>query len=250
MDIVKLNIIINNYLDKMGNENNILTGSLLSEEVKSFLQKDANPFLIGLIADQSVKAEIAWSLPYKLKNRMNTFGFIDILNNFSIHEIEDFIKIKPALHRFPSKMAQYIYLAIKDVVEKYEGDASNIWVNKTAKEIVTKLEQFKGISHKKASLGTLLLVRDMNLKIVDMENIDIAYDVHIKRIFKRVGLVEEENEENVLLAARKLNPIFPGKLTTFFWAIGRDYCYATEPKCKSCPLGYECKENITVKERC
>lgn len=50
-------------------------------------------------------------------------------------------------------------------------------------EIVERLEAFSGISHKKASLACLLLWRDLGVEISDKENIDIAYDVHIRRIF-------------------------------------------------------------------
>lgn len=56
-------------------------------------------------------------------------------------------------------MAIYIYGAMKKIIDEYSGDASNIWYNQSADVIIDRLEEFKGISHKKASLGTLLLIR-------------------------------------------------------------------------------------------
>ena len=55
------------YEKELGNSENILKGDLLKEEEREFISENSNAFLFGLIADQSVKAETAWSLPYKLK---------------------------------------------------------------------------------------------------------------------------------------------------------------------------------------
>lgn len=165
---------------------------MLKEEEKRFILDNLNAFVIGLISDQSVKAEVAWSLPYKLSERIGNFDFNKILSEYDESDIENFIKEKPALHRYPSRMANYIYSAMNDIVTKYDSNAENIWKNKTASEIVSSLEQFQGISHKKASLGTLILVRDMNADILNKENIDIAYDIHIRRLFLRLGLVDND----------------------------------------------------------
>ncbi len=238
--------ILQEYLPTIEIENSILKGNLLDEPVKEFIVGNPNAFVIGLISDQSVKAEIAWSLPYRLLERLNTFDFDYIINELSVDYIENVIKEKPALHRYPHKMAIYIYEAMKKIIEEYSGDALNIWNNQSADVIIDRLEEFKGISHKKASLGTLLLIRDLGMDISNKSAIDIAYDVHIRRIFLRLGLVDKDTMENVLLSARRINPDFPGNLTTSFWTIGRKYCYATDPNCEECPLKECCKEHKLV----
>lgn len=227
------------YLQDIEDKNSILKGNLLKENEKQFILNDLNAFIIGLISDQSVKAETAWSLPYKLSERLGNFDFKEILKKYNEKTIEDIIIKKPSLHRYPSRMANYIYNAMNDIVIKYDSKAENIWKNKTAAEIVESLEKFKGISHKKASLGALILVRDLGIDILDKENIDIAYDIHIRRLFLRLGLVDEDVQEKILEEARKIYPEFPGRLTTAFWTIGREFCRPTEPSCLICPL-YEC----------
>lgn len=241
LELVKL---ILNYLKSVEDESSILKGNLLNEEEKKFILNDLNAFVIGLISDQSVKAEIAWSLPYKLANRLGTFNFEDILSKYSVDDVEKAIKEKPALHRYPNRMATYIYDAMKNIVENYNSQAEQIWKDKTAEEIVSTLEQFKGISHKKASLGTLILVRDLDANITDKENIDIAYDIHIRRLFLRIGLVDEDIQEKILESARRLYPEFPGRLTTAFWTLGREMCRPTEPACLICPLNTVCEKNL------
>lgn len=236
------------YLQEIEDKNSILKGNLLKEEEKQFILNNLNAFIIGLISDQSVKAETAWSLPYKLSERLGNFEFKEILKKYNEKDIEDIIRKKPSLHRYPSRMANYIYNAMNDIVIKYDSKAENIWKNKTAAEIVESLEKFKGISHKKASLGTLILVRDLGIDILDKENIDIAYDIHIRRLFLRLGLVDEDEQEKILEEARKIYPEFPGRLTTAFWTIGREFCRPTEPSCLICPL-YECCDNDLEKSK-
>ena len=235
--------ILDSYLPQIEQGDSILKGNLLDEKENRFVVENANAFIIGLIADQSVKAEIAWSLPYRLKMRINSFDFDYIVNSLTIEDLEKIIKEKPALHRYPHKMATYIYKAMKKILREYNGDASEIWNGQSADVIVRRFEEFDGISHKKASLGTLLLIRDLDKEISNKQYIDIAYDVHIRRIFLRMGLVDKDTQDNVIEAARKINPDFPGELTTSFWAIGRHFCHPTNPDCDNCPLNECCNEH-------
>lgn len=241
---LEISKIILTYLNDIENANSIIKGELLKSEEKEFILRNLNAFIIGLIADQSVKAETAWSLPYKLYLRLKTFDFDEILNKYSVEDLENIIRNKPALHRYPSRMANYIYSAINDIVTKYSSNAENLWKGKTAYEIVNLLEQFKGISHKKASLGTLILVRDLSIEIIDKENIDIAYDVHIRRLFLRLGLVDKDEQDLILEEAKKLYPEFPGRLTTAFWTLGREVCRPTDPSCLICPLYEYCDRDF------
>ncbi|MCI9651593.1 MAG: hypothetical protein HFH98_06980, partial [Lachnospiraceae bacterium] len=137
---------------------NIFKGDLLEREACSFVTSNMNAFLFGLISDSSVKAEIAWSLPYRLKERLHHFD-LNKIANMDIDELTGIIKEKPALHRYPLNIAKYLKAAAELLISKYESNASNIWANgASAAEIVSRLEEFKGISHKKAALGSLLLV--------------------------------------------------------------------------------------------
>ena len=50
------------YLKIVEKENSILKSNLLKKEEKDFILNNSNAFVIGLISDQSVKAEIAWGV--------------------------------------------------------------------------------------------------------------------------------------------------------------------------------------------
>ena len=86
-------------------DNSILSDNMLKAEEREFLLSDWNAFLIGLIADQSVKAEMAWRLPYYLSKRLGYFNFNKIIKEQNVESLEAIIKEKPALHRYPRKMA-------------------------------------------------------------------------------------------------------------------------------------------------
>ncbi len=228
-------------------DNSILSDNMLEREERDFLLSDWNAFLIGLISDQSVKAEMAWRLPYSLSKRLGYFDFDRIVKEQSVESLETIIKEKPALHRYPKKMAEYIFFAIKKVVEEYDSKVENIWKNDLdAEHVADKLEEFKGISHKKAALGTLLLVRDFGVTLNNLSCIDIAYDVHVRRIFLRMGLTEKDNIKDVTASAKKICNEFPGSLTLPFWVAGREYCRPTNPNCEECYLSRFCMKKTEL----
>ena len=104
-------------------------------------------------------------------------------------------------------MGRYLWLAAEKLVKEYHTSAKEIWEDATAQTIVERLEQFVGISHKKASLACLLLWRDLNVDIPDKQNIDIIYDVHIRRIFLRAGFCEKDTQKEVIAARKKRNAL-------------------------------------------
>ena len=242
LDFVRQKIF--DYEKSIKDDFNIFKGDLLEPEVCSFVTSNMNAFLFGLISDSSVKAETAWSLPYRLKERLHHFDLYQIAN-MNIDQLTEIIKEKPALHRYPSNIAKYLKAAAELLILKYEADASNIWANDaSAAEIVARLEEFKGISHKKAALGSLLLVRDLGINVKDKENINIAYDIHIRRICLRTGFCTQDTIDDVIEAGKRLLPEFPGRLTSSFWAIGRDICRPTNPLCMECPLNDVCEHKL------
>ena len=228
-------------------DNSILSENMLKKEESEFLLSDWNAFLIALISYQSLKAEMAWRLPYLLSKRLGHFDLCRISKEESIESLEMLIKEKPALHRYPRKMAEYIMFAIEKIRTDYDSNAENIWKNDLdAEHVVAKLEEFKGISHKKAALGTLLLVRDFGVSLNNLHCIDIAYDVHIRRIFLRMGLTDKDTLKDVTEVARKICEDFPGSLTLPFWVTGREYCRPSNPNCDECIFKDFCKKRTEL----
>jgi len=63
------------------------------------IAKDPNALFVGLIFDQGIKAEKAWSSAYFLKQRL---GYFDIKKYYLLgtEKLVEVCKIKPSLHRY------------------------------------------------------------------------------------------------------------------------------------------------------
>ncbi len=208
-----------------------------------FVIKNPNAFLIAVICDYGMNAQKAWQLPYFLKKRL---GYFDVgkIANMNEDKLAKIIGISPKLHRFPSSVAKFIIQSAKLLVKKYKAEAKNIWSDKpTAQELEKKFIEFPGIGQKKASMAVNILLRDLKVPIRDKSGINVSYDVHVKRVFSRSGLSGSDDQIDVIISARDLNPKYPGALDFPAWVIGQKFCRPQNPECRNCPLVKEC-ENV------
>lgn len=207
------------------------------------LLSDPFAFLIGVICDQGVLAEKAWATPYRLRARL---GHLDVSR---IAEERDAVagafQRSPQLHRFVNTVPRWISDAANLVVHHYEGDASNIWNDHPpAARLRRRLRAFPGIAQKKPAMAVEILVRHLSVPVSDLSGSDIAYDVHVRRVFLRTGLAERDNSGHMVAVARKMHPERPGALDNPAWDIGRRWCHPREPDCPSCPLVRACPRLI------
>jgi len=224
-------------------------GDFKSDKAYDFVARDPLAFVFVTILEQGWKSERVWETLPKLKKRL---GHLDI-NKISKMNDEDLIKIfnhEPKIGRYPSKMALWIKNACKLIISKYQGNAENIW-NDTPKssDLQNRFEEFEGIGQKKASMATNMLIKDLGVKSKDTIGIDVSYDINVRRVFLRTGLVEYDNMNEILNIARALKPDHPGLLDQSAWMIGRGWCHSNNPNHDTCPLKEVCpKLNKNVKD--
>ncbi len=226
------------------------------KEQKEIIAKDAKgtikdpnkyslEFVFGVILDQGIPYERAWSAPYELKKRL---GHLDIkkIAEMDEKELEKIMFEKPALHRY-KYMANRLIEASKLIIDRYNGNASNIWKGPiSAKEIESRFREFKQVGQKKASMAVNILVRDFGIPITgDKSGIDISNDVHVRRVFHRTGIIKGDSEKELVMAARELNPKYPGELDYPAWEIGMKWCRPTNPNCEECPLNEVCPKILS-----
>jgi uncharacterized HhH-GPD family protein len=103
-----------------------LTGDAAADRL---LSDDANALLIGMVLDQQVPMEKAFSGPAVIAERMG--GRLDV-SAIAACDPEEFAAVcsrRPAIHRFPGSMAARIQAVCRTLVQDYDGDAANLWAN-------------------------------------------------------------------------------------------------------------------------
>ena len=95
-------------------------------EIDTFNRANGNALLLGLLYDQRILAEVAFSGPFKLHERL---GHLDMkkIAEMDPDSFRDVFGQMPAVHRFTNVMAERTQKLAKILSEKYDGDAAKIW---------------------------------------------------------------------------------------------------------------------------
>ena len=105
-------------------------------EADGMIWEDPFAFLVAVTCDQGIKAEKAWEIPYKIKERLGFFDPARIAREVGYEKMESVFGEYPKLHRFYKKMAKAVLDNAKLVTENYNGDASQIWKNESDPRII------------------------------------------------------------------------------------------------------------------
>lgn len=111
-----------------------LTGDL---EADKFIAADGNAALLGLLYDQRVRAEYAFTGPIRLKERLGHLNMKKI-SRMDSDEFRDLFAVQPAVHRFTNKMAEYTQQVAEVVSSEYAGKAENIWNDDSDFKVIQK----------------------------------------------------------------------------------------------------------------
>ena len=132
-----------------------LTGD---EAADALLATDDNALLIGMILDQQVPMEKAFSGPLVIARRMG--GTLDVAAIAASDE-EEFVALcskPPAIHRFPGSMAKRVRQCCQVLVERYGGQATNVWREApTGEALKAALASLPGFGADKAAIFTAVL---------------------------------------------------------------------------------------------
>lgn len=131
-------------------------------EADQLLSSDPLALLIGMLLDQQIPMETAFSGPAKLRQRL---GHLDAAK-IAQHDPEAFVELcrtPPAVHRFPGSMAGRIQALCAAVAADWGGDASAIWAEDDGAEILRRLEALPGFGAQKARIFLALLGKQYGL---------------------------------------------------------------------------------------
>ncbi|MEV6649987.1 HhH-GPD-type base excision DNA repair protein [Streptomyces sp. NPDC051219] len=122
--------------------------------------------LVGMLLDQQVPMEWAFSGPYTIAQRM---GGDDLdAHRISTADPEAFAALlseKPAVHRYPGSMAKRVQQLCQYLVEHYDGDARAVWEGVTSgKELLERLKALPGFGQQKAQIFLALLGKQFGVQ--------------------------------------------------------------------------------------
>lgn len=220
-------------------------GSFTGDPAADEVLADPNAFVLGVLFTQGIAAERAWAGPYLLRSRLGTLD----LDYLATHEalVASAVQQPPMLHRFKATLPRWITRAALRIRDDYGGDASRIWASgRSVTDVVDALLAFDGIGRKKAVMATEILVRHFGVELIGRSDSQVAYDIQVRRVFLRSGLVSVDSREAIERAAAALCPEAPGTLDLAAWLIGRETCRPAAPDCDSCRLACACPRLTTI----
>ncbi|MFD0559454.1 putative HhH-GPD family protein [Stackebrandtia endophytica] len=114
---------------------------------------------IGMVLDQQVPMEWAFTGPYTIARRMNATDVVaaDIAET----DPDAFVAImsqKPAVHRFPGSMADRVQKLCRFLVDRYDGDVEAVWRDvDSGSELLRRIGELPGFGKQKSQVFLALL---------------------------------------------------------------------------------------------
>jgi uncharacterized HhH-GPD family protein len=137
-----------------------------TDEGNRFLASDPFALLTGMLLDQQIPMEKAFTSPHVLAGRMG----VQRLRAAEIatcdpEEFEALFRQVPALHRFPAAMAKRVQELGRTVLERYGGDAASIWTTAASgQQLVDRIAGLPGFGDQKARIFTALLGKQFSIQ--------------------------------------------------------------------------------------
>lgn len=135
-------------------------------EADELLGRSPLAVLVGMLLDQQVPMERAFTGPYTIAQRL---GADDLdAHEIAAYDPERFAALlseKPAVHRYPGSMAKRIQQLCRFLVEDYDGDAERIWREaENGKELFKRLHALPGFGKQKAQIFVALLGKQYGVR--------------------------------------------------------------------------------------
>jgi uncharacterized HhH-GPD family protein len=130
----------------------------IDAEANKLLGSDPLALLIGMVLDQQVPLEKAFSSPYVLAQRLGHVPTAEEIAHFDTEALIAIFAKPPALHRFPKAMAARVQEVCRALVANYDGEAANLWAGAdSGVELLKRIGSLPGFGKQKAQIFTALL---------------------------------------------------------------------------------------------
>jgi uncharacterized HhH-GPD family protein len=129
------------------------------------LSNDPLALLIGMLLDQQVPLERAFSAPYDLAQRLGHNPTAEELAAYDPEALAAVFAQRPALHRYPKSMAARVQQLAQLIVDRYEGDAGRVWDGAPDGAALRKrVAELPGFGAQKAQIFVALLGKQLGVQ--------------------------------------------------------------------------------------
>jgi len=134
-------------------------------EADKLLEEDPLALLLGMLLDQQVPMEWAFTGPYTLQQRMGGTLSAAVIASMDEDEFLALCKGPPAIHRFPGSMGKRVQAVCRAIVEDYDGDTARIWTEAAdGADLKKRLEALPGYGAEKTRIFIALLAKRMGVR--------------------------------------------------------------------------------------
>jgi uncharacterized HhH-GPD family protein len=137
----------------------------IDPEANALLDRDPLAVLLGLVLDQQVTMEKAFTSPYVLAQRLGHEPTAAELAQFDPDQLVSIFSTPPALHRFPKAMAARVQEVCRVVTDQYDGDTARLWAGvATGAELLKRCLALPGFGTQKAQIFVALLGKQLGVR--------------------------------------------------------------------------------------
>jgi uncharacterized HhH-GPD family protein len=133
-------------------------------QADALLRRDGTALLIGMLLDQQVPMEWAFTAPYTITQRL---GHVDATKIAKMN-VDRFVAMcceKPAIHRFPASMGKRIHAMCTIIADDYKGKGANVWKGvEDAAELTARLRKLPGYGAEKTEIFIALLGKRFGIR--------------------------------------------------------------------------------------
>ena len=137
----------------------------IEDGANELLSRDPLALLMGMLLDQQVSLEKAFSSPYELVKRLGHEPTATELAGYDPEALAAVFSERPALHRFPRAMAARVQELARAITERYDGDAARVWADtSTGAQLFERLGALPGFGVYKAQIMMALLGKQLGVR--------------------------------------------------------------------------------------
>ena len=134
-------------------------------EANELLASDPLALLMGMLLDQQIPMEKAFTSPYVLRERLGHDLDAREIADFDPDAFEALFREPPALHRFPAAMAKRTQELARVLVERYDGDAAVVWTGASdGADLVRRIGTLPGFGEQKAKIFAALVGKQFGVR--------------------------------------------------------------------------------------